>query len=701
MSTFGFSPGKSGSLEDQLNPQVEDGKPKITAREVLDRFEKGRSAINGDQWNYWLNHAYLMGEQWLQANTTTHILEQIAFDPDRVQATVNRMWPSSRVIISKLTSRPLQFHVPPTGADDATIRAAKTSESILKAIHREHDWEGIREDLAWSVWKGGTAAVGVYWDSESGTPLGILDGPEGLASKRKTGTGDTCEEVLSITEFVIEPGARDGEKARWWIKSIGLPPEQVQELYDLPTVPPADATSATTPFQRKLVNTSLGGISTGVDASLALTQVWTLYERPNDLCPPGQVVTVVNNKIVQNDPWPFPWKDRLNLVLVRETRIEGQWTGDTVLRAARPVQRAINQSWSSIIEHMKLAGNARLFVPQSSMDMIDQLTDLPAEVVPYPDGTSIPSWESPPTMPAWWADEPGKLRLELDDILGVHEVSRGDAPGRVDSALGLSILVEQDSTPIGRLTKEFAGAFGRLAEMVLRLYEKNVRETRTAIVRVPGQPPRAHKWSGKNLKGQVVAEVPLDAIMPRSRAAQEAFAKEALQMGLITTLPEFYKLADIPMDKDILEVLSPDVAKARRENSQMALNNIAIPVPFDDHNIHIAEHLTFMKSSEWDMLDADIQNTFRLHVQAHATLSAEELGRQFTKSQFNPLLATAADASGAPALPIEALAGAGLGVAAETLPPEGVLPPAPEAEIAGLIAAENPGIPLPIIEEGI
>lgn len=647
---------------------------------VLDRYNAGLKQLRGPQFGYWLNHSYVLGDQWIYHNPQTNTLEPFPHDDERIQATINRIWPASRTVIAKLVSRPLQFYVPPTGADDATIKAAKTAESILAAVHREHDWEGMREDAAWAAWKGGTGAMCVSWDPKAGTPLAQRE------DGKEFGTGDTVEEALNITEFVVEPGVKNAETARWWIKAVALPPEQVQATYNLKTTPPADATAASTPFMRKLMQ-----ISNSMDSEVLvpLTRVFTYYERPNPLRKEGKIAVVVDNKIVDQSKWLFPFKDKLNLVTFVETRIEGQWVGETVMKAARPVQNAINQSWSAIIEHMKLAGNARLPMPQSAIDQIDQLTDLAGEIIPWPDGTEFPQWLSPPQMPQWWIEEPDRLRNELDDILGVHEVSRGDAPGRVESGLAISILVEQDSTPIGRLTKEMAGAFGRLAELVLRLFEANVTETRKAVVKTPGQPPKSMPWVGRELKGQVVAEVPLDSVMPRSRAAQEAQADKLLQMGLITTITEWARVADVPLDKDVLELVSPDVAKARRENATMALGVVQVPAAFDDHNIHVAEHLTFMKSAEWDLLKPEVQEIILLHVQGHTTMSAEELGKQAALAMQDPLLATAASPIGAPVLPMEALSAGALAPMEE------------ESGIVEAISQQNPGIDPAVIEQGI
>lgn len=633
--------------------------PKFGAAQVRELLNKGLDDLRSAQHEYWLNTAFLGGEQWVYMNPQTRSLAEVPRDPDRVRTQVNRIRPASRTVLAKLVNRELTFEVQPSAADDSTIRGARTAEAVLAAVRRDHNWEAVREDAYWAAWKGGLSAISVDWDPAAGRPAGF--GPSG----KSLNTGDTTETALSCVEFVVEPGVRDAETARWWIKALALPPEAVQATYQdkFPEPPAADATAGTTPLQQKLLSIHQGRESaTRVD----LTLVLTYYERPNPLCPEGRILTVVGENVVEEQPWHFPWKDRLNLVVQKETREEGTWKGSTILSASRPVQTALNQSWSSIIEHMKEAGNARLYIPQSMVDMIEELTDLPGEFVPYPDGTTPPGYVAPPAMPDWWIRQPEMLAAEIDDILGVHEASRGEAPKNVESGLGLSILIEQDATPIGRMTKEGAGAWGRLGSMVLKLYESRVRETRSSVIRTPGQPPRTTYWTGKDLKGQTEAIVPIDSVMPRSRAAQQQFAKDALQMGVITTFAQYVKLADIPGHADMLEAVSPDIAKARRENHVMSLGQPSVPEDFDDHTQHIGEHLAFMKSEEWDLMADEARQIFRDHNKAHENLDAEKLGRQMSKAQVSPVLATAADATGAPVLPVADGAAA---AAPEIVPP--------------------------------
>lgn len=642
---------------------------------VKERYYNASKTIRRKSHEYWLNHAFLEGDQWLYWNTETRRLDNVPRDPNRVQATVDRIGPSSRIIISKLLSRPLRFEVPPNGADDASIQSAYTSESIVSATSEEHDWEQLRENITWAVWKGGTAAIAVEWDSSAGSPVGVS-----TATGRQFGTGDTVETPLAITEFVVEPGARDGERARWWIKVLALPPGEVQSTYKLQERPKADATAGMSPTQARLMGSALG--SSGVE-NPELTLVYTYYERPNQEAPNGKVITVVGSEIVDGGvkPWPFPWKDRLNLVILREGVVDGRWYGDTVLSKARPVQVAYNASWSSIIEHMKLAGNARLMIPASSFDLVDELTDMPGEEIPVADGKFMPEYLSPPQMPNWWIEMPDRLGQQLDDILGVHDVSRGVTPNNVQSGVGISILAENDNTPTGRLIQDTARAFGLLATLVLRLYASKVKETRKAIVRVPGYPPETVQWSGQDLMDETRVSVPTEAIVPRSRAAMQQLAQKMMELGIVKSFTQFAEIADLPDQHSMIESVEPDVAKARRENHELALGRIVVPDDFDDDAKHIEQHNNFRKSPRYQLLDDAQKQVCALHIQAHSTQQAEKLARAQSASQMSPFLAAGTPATGNPSVLMPPdMGAAGAGGSSSGTPAGGSnVPPPPQA----------------------
>lgn len=592
------------------------------AAEVIQRWSQASGSIQAELQEYWLNYFFIAGFQWLWVNQTNQRVEELARkEEDSVRLTFNRMRSGSRTIIGKLTQRDLTFEVPPTDADDAHLRGARIGESLLENIRIGHCWEQKREIAAWAAWKAGTAAICVEWDKDAGDVAAAPEETGGQVAHE----GDTLETVLNLSEFVVESGTRDGETARWWIKCLLLPPLEVQNQYNLSYVPAADGNIVMSPFQVKAMEKDKS-----IDTPL--TRVLTMYERPNKQCLEGRVMVVVGNQIAWEGKWEFPWKGHLNLAIIKETPVETRWTGDTVLTDARGVQSAYNLSWSIIHEHMKKAGNARLVMPQSAVDLMDEMSDLPAEIIVVPDGaTTAVHWEGAPQQPQWWVDGPVKLAEEMDDIMGIHQVSRGDAPTNIESGYGLSILAEHDATPIMRMSKEQAMAWSKVASMVLKLYEKMVKDNgakRKTVAQVPGQPMTAITWSGEDFKGQTTAVIPYDEIMPRSRAAQMQFADKMMEQGLIKDPATYARVADLPNARSFINAVSPDIAKARRENAMFSLGRFSVPKDFDDHMAHVQEHNSWRKSLDYELATPELQEHCGQHIQAHVTMAAEAAGRQ-------------------------------------------------------------------------
>lgn len=661
---------EEGPPREQVNSSMD------LAAFVKDRWKQGQDAIREQQHNYWLNAAFLDGQQWLWYDPGDGRLDELPRDPERVRAVINRLWPATRSIISNLVQRELVFEVALRDADDAHRRGAKLGEAILRAVHDQHDWEVKREILAYAAWKGGTAAVCVDWDSDAGNV--IADDIEGGGTLKD---GDTIETVLTISEFVTEPGARDAERAFWWIKAQTLPPREVQAMFDLDWLPKPDGTAGLSPFQHRLMVKN----RTGSDELVDLTMVLTYYERPNPRAPKGRIIQVVNDVVVngkgKGEDWYFPWEDRLNIAVGRETPCETHWTGKTVLTEARPVQVLFNAAWSSIVEHMKLAGNARLMVPEGAIDLIEEFSDLPGEVIPYPIEGGSPSYLSPPQLPSWLLDAPRALADEIDDILGFHDISRGAAPANIESGYGLSILAEKDATPVGRMSKEFARVWSRVSSMVLQCYEKFATQTRTTTVDSPDLPVVSLEWNGKDLAGQTNVYVPLDAVLPRSRAAMMQMAKDMLAAGLIMDVVDFAAVAELPGQHDMLKVIQPDVARAQRENAGFVQGRQSIPFDWDDHSRHIQEHNKFRKTLEYELLDEDDRDMVDAHIEAHATLAAEMLAEQRESAMLDPALPGIANPNENP-LPddMQASMPAGMPMPPDVVPGAGLppLPPAPE-----------------------
>lgn len=615
----------------------------ITASYIRNKYDNSSKYFLEEQWNYQINRTFMSGNQWVWRDKIQNTLRSVPRDPSRTRVTVNRIWPTSRHLIAKLLSRPLQFEVPPEESDDATVRGAKKSEAVLMSLYRDHNWEDLREQTAWNTWLGGTGILAIDWDPSAGPTIGHTE------FGAPYGKGEIVETPLTVLEVGWEPGTQDAEKSLWWTRVQALPPAEVQATYNLAKLPAPDVTAARGFLGRALVPDER------ITTPAALTMVITYYERPNPKRPEGAVCTVVGSQIVDGPhPWPFPFKDRLNMVVFRETKVSGRATGDTVMSAAIPVQTAYNAAWSNLVEHLKLAGNARLMIPDASVDAIDELSDLPGEIVMYNAAGGAPEWLTPATLPAWVIEQPQMLGAQIDDILGLHDVSRGEAPTNIESGIGLSVLVEQDSTPLGQLTRELAHGFERFATMALEIYADKVKTTRKAKLQKPGSLPEVVAWTGKDLMGQVEAYIPMDAVMPRSRTAMMAFAREMWNNKVIQDPKMFARIADLPDQQSFIDAIDRDDAKAQRENEQMAAGNIELPDDFDDHKIHIKCHNEFRKSLRYETMPKHERDLVDKHIKGHVVMEAEAAGMMAQKAQIHPALGLASDGLGTPPQPVAA-----------------------------------------------
>lgn len=618
-----------GTVEDEsaLKP--------ITANEVKDRWKDADKALTEHRRNFWLNLSFYSDSQWVWWDRHRGVLQSLAdrqTDNDRVRVTINKIKPRLNNLLGRLTKRNLAFEVQASAADDNVLAGARLAEFVLEGVRVAQDWEEVREENLFNTFCGGTAAVVVDWDGRAGDTLQV-----DRATGQVVGTGEVRLTPLSITEFSVEPGSRRLRDSRWLIIANAIPPQQAHVLYHLAKDPEADTTADTSPLQRKLL------ADRGWSDDTPLVTVYTYYEKPTATSP-GRVATVIGDQVVEDNEWPYPF-DRLPVVVFRQAKVSMRWTGDTLMNAARPVQVGYNAIRSNILEHSKLAGNARMLVPNGVL-MDEDLTDEAGEMVRYwPDGSNAkPEWMAPPVIPRWLTQEADRLASELDDIMHTHAVARGEAPGDRNSGLALSVLAEKDDTPIGLTARDQANGWGEIASMVLELYAAKVAEPRRAVVQLQeGSPPLAMTWDGKMLASQTRATVPLDTAMPHSRVAMQAMLTNLKQ-----SFPEqfanldsstFLRLLDIPGARLLNEALDDDVALAQVENHLMSQNITAMVEPWHDHGKHIAEMNRHRNSPQFRFYPPEVQQLFELHAQAHQRMQIDEVTSQMALNAVQPGLA--------------------------------------------------------------
>ncbi len=634
--------GTTGSMAngaDPLAPRQPTTQKKLadlTGQEVSRRWKLCADELMKQRRDYWQNLSMFYGEQWVWWDSRRNMLQALpqAWSPlgkGRARTVANRIRPNIMTLLGRMMRNDLEFDVPPTDSADDVVSGAMLAEDVLAASHRDLDWRGVRYGENFGKFLGGTSAVAVEWDSSAGVPLQRVD-----ETSKIVGTGDVTLTSLSINEFGVQPGVRSIRTASWWVMGLALAPEVVQSQYGLNWTPSADASTMMSPLQQRLLEHM--GRGQGVNH---LTLVLSMYEKPNAKRPNGKYAIVVNGRTIHEENYPFPDRKTLNLFPFRQMQVDGTWIGSTLVNDAVPIQVQYNFMRSCIAEHAKKVGNARLMAAQASF-IEEDLTDDPGSVLWYtPDlGGAVPQYLRPPDLPRWMVGEAGALSSELDDVMFTHATSKGEASFDRASGQALALLAEKDDSPLGLMAFEESQRWAEIGSFVLKLYETKVSETRIVAahpgVAQPGQ-VRISRWNGKKLKGQTCAIVPLETTLPVSQAAQQAFARDLWDRGIIKDPLVFARMLRLPQ-REITAVMDADVAKAQRENARMMMGEAPHPDLFDDHGKHIGEHNRFRKSDSYTYGEPQAKQVVDLHVQYHQQMAAEALGSQTQLAALNPAL---------------------------------------------------------------
>jgi len=306
---------------------------------------------------------------------------------------------------------------------------------------------------------------------------------------------------------------------------------------------------------------------------------------------------------------------------------------------------------SVIAEHTKKVGNVRIAAPVGSFEE-DDINDDPGSILWYlPDvGGAQPQYMRPPEIARWLAAEVDNTKRELDDVMFVHDTSRGQASFDRASGQALALLSEKDDSPLGLMAFEESQKWGDIATFVLEMYEAKVQETRQVRVdpRV-GQvgAVRQTRWNGAALRGQTRAFVPLESTMPMSHAAIQAFVKDLWDRKIITDPTMYARMARLP-HRELVDVVNADAARAMRENARM-MEGVAVMVEeFDDDAVHVAEHNRFRKSDSYQYAPQQTRDIVDLHILWHEKNAAAKLGRQVMRAGLNPALAAVPQADEPP-----------------------------------------------------
>jgi hypothetical protein len=282
--------------------------------------------------------------------------------------------------------------------------------------------------------------------------------------------------------------------------------------------------------------------------------------------PQGGVVIMVDNILIsmhegmpyQHGQFPFVKFEHIPT---------STFYADSPLVDLIPLNREYNESRTDIAEAARRMGRPQLVAQRGSI-VPSKITNEAGLVIEYKQGTPPPQPMQLTPLPQYVVDQQDRILMDIEDITGQHEVTRGQAPSGITAGTAISYLGERDNQFLTPEYQSVEDGYGKLAEQSLELFIQYVDIPRKIKTIGADMAFDTMQLSGADIKGGTDVRVEPGSAIGQSRAAQNAHVQDMFSLGLIdqTTALRLMEVGGMSKVMDILHVAEK---KAQRENIKM------------------------------------------------------------------------------------------------------------------------------------
>ena len=458
-----------------------------------------------------------------------------------------------------------------------------------------------------------------WWDKDKGEKYALettIDIDEnGNERKREKAfyQGDIDYGLITPYEVFPESIFKQGvENQRSIILEQVKSAEDIYDLYDIDVEGSDIETFELTPVA------SGGGlgyentvISIGHRTAENAEKVVTYFERPSKHRPNGLMIIIVGDEhLAYYGDLPY---SKIPIIQTVCHEVAGQFFGKSTIQDLIPLQRTYNGCINSIHEYIKRLSLGNLLTEEGSIDIdeYEQHGLEPGAFLVYKNGTNPPVPVQNGALPTEIMSERYNLKSDMEYVAGVSQLMvTGNAPQTNMSGTAISNLMEIDNTRLSLTGDHIRTSIRKLAVQWLEIYKRYATTHRIVNYVGTNNIGKALIWSADDINSYDV-EYTTENELQMSEDMQKQRFFEAYNLGLFTDndgrIPERVKLMALEFMKigsysDIMNLNSLQVQAAQREN--VFFENGVVPKvsEFDEHEIHIEEHLRYILQMDFQIL---------------------------------------------------------------------------------------------------
>lgn len=616
---------------------------------ITEELEKRRreKLVLEQQWT--LNANFLAGNQYCEINPYRGDIEQLESVYEWLEREAfNNIAPLIETRIANLKKINYMMKVKPATNELDDYAKAEISTSVLQHIQKVTDFESKKNTMIyWNELCGNCFWLN-WWDKDRGEKYAV----ETVIETDENGTGSKKERAFYqgdldyglITPYEVFPESifKQGiESQRSIILEQVKSVDEIYELYGINVEPSEIETFELTPVP---IAGGLGHdktvISLGRRTASDSAKVITYFERPSKHRPNGQMIIIVGEEhLVYYGDLPY---SRIPIVQTVCTEAAGQFFGKSVIERLIPLQRAYNDCLNRIHEFIKRVALGSWLIQEGSVDIeeYENGTLVPGMLMVYHEGTNPPVPVPNGTLPAEIMQERYNLKTDMEYAAGVSQLMvSGNAPQTSMSGTAISNLMEIDNTRLSLTGDHIRNSVRKLAILWLEIYKKYATTHRIINYVGSNNIGKALVWSAEDINSYDVDYITENELLMSEEMQKQRFF-EAFNLGLFTDndgrIPERVKLRALEFMKignysDIMNLNSLQIQAAQREN--VFFENGVIPKvsEFDEHEIHIEEHLRYILQMDFQLLKMkkpEYAEGLENHLREHkGAIAAEEQQR--------------------------------------------------------------------------
>jgi hypothetical protein len=405
---------------------------------VKESFTKAKNDRWKDERTWYMNLAFYFGKQNIQSMDAPGTQRQFRlWTPPapyyRSRPVINLIRPRIRTEMSKLTAQKPNAYIVPASSEDRDLFAANAGEQLWESLYRAKKIHAkLRRAIFWTCVTG-NGFLKTWWD-------------ENKVDEFSNMMGDICYEMVTPFHlFVPDLKEIEIEDQPWVIHAANRDAEQLNLMYG--------KMDKRFKFDRNtdgdLLEDSFANVM-GIErnAKKETTLVLEMWLKPGvtKIMPEGGMITVAGERILQVAPgWPYMHK-QFPFMHIRHVET-GKFYGDSTIVDLVPLQREYNRTRGQIIEAKNRMAKPQLSAEIGSLDP-NKITSEPGQVIMYRPGFQPPQPIPLQPLPSYVLEEQDRVRMDMDEISGQHEVSRGQVPPGVTAATAISYLQEQDESKL-------------------------------------------------------------------------------------------------------------------------------------------------------------------------------------------------------------------------------------------------------------